>query len=132
MPLFSATERKMKTNRDLKLVAADLARVLGFYEDAYKGSPYREEAQSALSEYYELQAEGERLNNLNLDSWSRVESAVMSVLMDEDKSLSEQVDQAREIVEIVKRVGIGKDVDQKLNKVIAMAESLKSVPPSLD
>lgn len=115
-----------KIHKELGDIAEGLAKSLGFYLGSYKGSPYSKTAEEALDEYLQFLDRRNRLSTMTLTSWDDLEGKIVSLLSDEDRPLSLVVQQAKEIVELVKRTGMGKDVDDKLDSVIKYVNSLKS------
>lgn len=115
-----------KIHKDLGEIAEDLAKSLGSYLGSYKGSPFSETAEKALNEYLHYLDSKRWLDTMALTSWDDLEGKIVSLLSDEDRPLSLIVQQAKEIVEMVKRTGMGKDVDDKLDSVINYVNSLKS------
>lgn len=115
-----------KIHKELGEIADGLAKSLGFYLGSYKGSPYSKTAEEALNEYLQYLERKKWLSTVALTSWDNLEGKIVSLLSDEDKPLSLVIQQAKEIVELVKRIGMGKDVDDKLDSVIQYVNSLKS------
>jgi hypothetical protein len=118
--------KTQKIHKELEEIAKDLVKSLGFYLGSYKGSPFSETAEKTLDEYLQYLESKKWLNTVTLTGWDSLEGKIVSLPSDEDKPLSLVVQQAKEIVELVKRIGMGKDVDDKLDSVIKYINSLKS------
>ena len=96
------------------------------YSGNYQGSSYKGEADSLIQEFNEWCQKECRLNTRSFSTWTSLETAIQEILFDDRFSLSEINDMAAEIIRAVKRLGLGWDIDDKLDQVISLAENLKT------
>jgi hypothetical protein len=116
----------MNKTRNLQQIAHDMNQLLFKYSGNYQGSSYKGEADSLIQEFNEWCQKECRLNTRSFSTWTSLETAIQEILFDDRFSLSEINDMAAEIIRAVKRLGLGWDIDDKLDQVISLAENLKT------
>jgi hypothetical protein len=116
------------TCRDLQRIAHDMNVLLFKYSGNYQGSPYKGDADSLIQEFNEWCQKEYRLNTRTFSTWNSLETAIQEILFGGRCrfSLSETNDMTAEIIRAVKRLGLGRDIDGKLDQVIPLAENLKA------
>jgi hypothetical protein len=116
----------MSETRNLQQIAHDMNQLLFKYSGNYQGSPYKGEADTLIQEFNDWIQREYRLNTRTFSTWDRLEAAIQEILFDDRFSLSEINDMAAEIIRAVKRLGLGRDIDDKLDRIISLAENLKT------
>jgi hypothetical protein len=116
----------MTKTRDLQQIALDMYESLLKYSSNYQGSPYKEETDLITQEYNNWVRKECHLNIRTFSTWSSLEAAIQEILFDDRFSLSEINDMTAEILRAVKRLGLGWDIDDKLDRIISLAENLKT------
>lgn len=92
----------MSKYRDLESIAHDLATSLSSYIGAYTGSPYKDQAELLLREYQDFLSHWRGISDQKIDCWDTLEVRIMTLLSDDNMSLSDVREKAQEIVETVK------------------------------
>jgi len=96
------------------------------YSGNYQGSPYKGDADSLIQEFDEWCQKECSLNTRTFSTWTSLETAIQEILFDDRFSLSEINNMAAEIIRAVKRLGLGQDTDDKLDKIIKLTQGLKT------
>lgn len=112
--------------KDLQQINLDMYESLLKYSSAYPGSPYKKETDLIIQEYNNWVRKEYHLNTRTFSTWDSLEAEIQEILFDDRFSLSEINDMAAEIIRTVKRLGLGWDIDDKLDQVISLAENLKT------
>ena len=118
-------------SRNLQQIALDMYESLLKYSSNYPGSPYKKETDLIIQEYNNLVRKECHLNIRTFSTWGSLESAIQEILFDDRFSLSEINDMTAEIIRAVKRLGLGGDIDDKLDRIISLAENLKTTNNSI-
>ncbi len=121
----------MTKTRDLQQISYSMNQLLFKYSGNYQGSPYKDEADTLIQEYNDWIQREYRLNTRTFSTWTSLETAIQEILFDDRFSLSEINDMATEITRTVKRLGLGWDIDDKLDQIISLAENLKTLNNSI-
>ena len=116
----------MSETRNLQQIAHDMNQLLFKYSGNYQGSPYKGEADTLIQEFNDWIQREYRLNTRTFSTWDRLEAAIQEILFDARFSLSEINDMTGEIIQAVKRLGLGQDTDDKLGQIVSLAENLKT------